>query len=70
MLQFLRDRFKIVIVLSNKREEDNNWRGLMAQYVLTQTPKVYGSSQILPDAINLSGKRTGGNYGRNRKLFN
>lgn len=60
MLQFLRDRLKIVIVLSNKREEDNNWRGLMAQYVLTQTPKVYGSSQILPDAINLSGKRTGG----------
>lgn len=60
MLQFLRDRLKIVIVLSNKREEDNNWRGLMAQYVLTQTPKVYGSSPILPDAINLSGKRTGG----------
>ena len=60
MLQFLRDRIKIEVALSNKRKEDNNWRGLMAQYVLTQTPKVYGSSQILPDAINLSGKRTGG----------
>ena len=60
MLQFLRDRLKIEVALSNKRKDDNNWRGLMAQYVLTQTPKVYGSSQILPDAINLSGKRTGG----------